>query len=362
MQVFELHFNPGAKKDKIIDSFVYEPENSEKRLGNLYMAGELVNAMPQNSQFLNNLSSLIKKEYYRAGQKTCEASFQETLKKTNEFLDKQARAGNVGWLGNLNFTILAFKDLILSFTKTGDMKILLIRNGEILDLGQNLEFQDTEPYPLKIFENIAAGKLAQNNKIVVLTKDLFSVFEKNKDLLNQFSRLSDKKDLKEILRINREVLSKVSGICLLLIANALTPGKIFSLGRTPSLYHRFKNLNLLKFRNHKLPMENRSQAKRTTVFKRWNLLFALTLVLIVGFLVFGNERKKEIQEIQQKIEEIQSKITMAENFLILKDQEKAKELFEEAGILIIPLVKPGAPLRDKALYLQKSIEKQLQAQ
>ena len=38
MQIFEFHFNPKLKEDKVFDSFVYEPESSyEKKLGNLYI-------------------------------------------------------------------------------------------------------------------------------------------------------------------------------------------------------------------------------------------------------------------------------------------------------------------------------------
>ncbi len=65
MQIFELHFNPKLKEDQIFDSFVYEPENTyEKNLGSLYIVGELQNALPQNSKFLDDLAKIIKKNYY----------------------------------------------------------------------------------------------------------------------------------------------------------------------------------------------------------------------------------------------------------------------------------------------------------
>jgi len=61
MQVFELHFNPRGKEDLIFDSFCYEPENIfERRMGGLYMAGLLKNALPQNARFLDNLARTIK--------------------------------------------------------------------------------------------------------------------------------------------------------------------------------------------------------------------------------------------------------------------------------------------------------------
>ena len=64
MKIFELYFNPKTKEDKIFESFCFNPENIyEKKLGNLYMVGELSNALPQNINFLNNIASVIKKEY-----------------------------------------------------------------------------------------------------------------------------------------------------------------------------------------------------------------------------------------------------------------------------------------------------------
>jgi len=129
MRVFEFHFNPKAQEDKIFDSFIYEPE--------LYMAGELSQVLPQNSQLLNNLALTIKKAYQT------HSSLGEVIKKANEFLEKETKAENVSWLGNLNFSVLSFKDYILNFTKVGNIKILLQREGELLDIGQNLEFQDT---------------------------------------------------------------------------------------------------------------------------------------------------------------------------------------------------------------------------
>ena len=70
MQAFELYFNPNKRDDLFLTSSIYTPTNIyEQRLGNLYVVGELTQAMPQNSHFLANLSSAIKKEYYASGLK-----------------------------------------------------------------------------------------------------------------------------------------------------------------------------------------------------------------------------------------------------------------------------------------------------
>ena len=302
MQVFELHFNPKSKDETIFDSFIYEPENIyERRLGNLYMVGELTNSLPQNSHFLNNLSAAIKKEYYSSGlKKSCEISLRDSLKKANEFLDVQSREGNVSWLGNLNFAVLNLKDFSLNFTKVGKMKILLARNGEFLDISQNLELQDIEPYPLKVFGSIATGKLTQNDKIIVLTKDVFSMISQDKDFLNQLSKISDKKGLKEILKTKKQILSEVSGICLLLIAgNGLPSPETITLRKElpkfsfrKVLFNPFSKLRFsFKVPKIKLTISNpvrklKISNKVNGVKKKLILVLVLILLLAVSFFIF----------------------------------------------------------------------------
>lgn len=224
MQIFEFHFNPKQKEDLVFDSFCYEPENVyEKRLGSLFLIGEIKNAILQNLKFLDNFASFFKKEYYSAPIKLSpEASLKEGLKKANEFLEGVAKSGDVSWLGNLNLAILSLKNFELNFAKVGMIKILLLRQGQIIDIGKNLEFSEIEPYPLKIFGNIVSGKLTENDIILVLTQDIFNFFSEQ-NLLSEFSELSkqddgagvNEKKLKKILKAREKELLKNSGVCFL---------------------------------------------------------------------------------------------------------------------------------------------------
>ncbi len=228
MQIFELHFNPKLKEEQVFDSFVYEPENIyEKKLGSLYMVGELHNTLPQNLKFLNNLAKVIKKNYYTLSFKSPEKALSQSSKKANEFLAEEVKNENVSWLGNLNFTILSLDGFNLTFTKTGELKILLLRGGEIIDIGKNLDLREIEPYPLKIFLSIASGKLSPNDLILVLTKDIFEFFQQQ-NLLAKIAQASsqdeiDSKKLKNILPsslFTQGEGSKISGICFLSVVKA----------------------------------------------------------------------------------------------------------------------------------------------
>jgi len=218
MQIFELHFNPGAKEDLIFDSFCYEAENIfERRVGNLYMVGLLKSSLPQNSRFLDKLAKIIKEKFYGFSAHSPEKALREGLKKANEFLEKIAREGDVSWLGNLGFAVISLKNFDLNFTKVGNLKILLLRNGGIVDIDKNLDLQGIEPYPLKIFSNIIAGNLTEEDKILVFTEEVFQLFS-SENILSQISQLIpfDEKGLKKILKQSEEKLLKISGTCLII--------------------------------------------------------------------------------------------------------------------------------------------------
>lgn len=371
MRVLELHFNPKNKRDNLCESFVYEPENVfEKRLGSLYISGELKNPLPQDANFLKNLSLVLKGEYYNAGlKKTIEASFEDALKKSNEFLEEISRKGNVGWLGNLSFIALNFQNFILTFAKVGDIKIMLQRDGELTDIGQNLEFQDIEPYPLKVFSNVAVGKLAQNDQIMIATEDVFSALSRKGDLLGRLSRVNKEGELKEFLKENRQSLGEASGLCMLLTVsedlklkesvNFQQEGPKFSfrddiykptLAMFAPAAKKINKVSLLF--SLKIP-QIKFEAK---VFKKTAPVILLAIILIAIFLIFNKEKQTELAESEQKLSAAQEKITMAESLLILKQEEKAKILFGEASDVLASLIKNKGPLQAEARVLQESIE------
>lgn len=322
MEVFEIHFNSlhrhplkerRAESDLIFDSFCYEPENiEEKKLGSLYMVGELRNPLPQNLQLLEKLSQVIKENYYNLSSSLPERAFKESLKKGNEFLDKEIKKENVSWLGNLSFAILAVipdskiptKKWEINFAKTDTLKILLLRGGKIIDIGKNLEFQDFQPYPLKIFLNIATGKLAAEDKIMVLTKEVFSLFNlsenknqrplANQSLLDKIANSFpfEEKKLKEILKERKKELSEISGVCLLIrlteISTKRRKPKILTFQKKLekfSLAQVFQ-LFLSPLKNLKFPKPTKKLVITEGFKKNLILVFILIFFFLLGYLIF----------------------------------------------------------------------------
>ena len=380
MQIFELHFNPKLKEDQIFDSFVYEPENIyEKKLGSLYAVGELRNTLPQNLKLLDDVAKSIKKNYYTFSQKFPEKALSQSLKKTNEYLAEKVKKENVSWLGNLNFAVFSLKDFNLVFTKTGYIKILLLRAGQIIDIGKNLDLRKIEPYPLKIFLNVVSGKLFQDDKILVLTKEIFEFFLQQ-NLLTKIAQTEnlDSKKIKEILPsslFTKGEGSKISGICFLSVVKTEPTKKhgaiLFQSEKKfsfPKIRFPFKlpkiikkpSLPKIKLPKIKIPTMGPIIEKlrpKTKIKKRLILILVLAFVLLLGFLIFKQAVGRKENEIKTSLIEIQEKINQAESFLIFKNEEEANALFKEAWKEILLLTETKS---SDIIDLKQSIEESLE--
>src|SRR3989338_7173036 len=351
MKVFELHFNPKkVKEDKIFDTFLFEPENIfERRLGNLYLTGELEHILPQNLQFLERISSHVKKEYYRVSERSPENALKESLRKTNEFLAEEVERGNVQWLGNFHFTSLSLKNFFFNFTKVGGFKIFLLRGGQIFDIGKNLEFEEIQPYPLKIFGNIVSGKLALGDKILVLSKNIHDIFAQQ-NIIVDIAKLPEieEKKIKAIFQKKENVIRESSGVYLLIDITEdiremepktkkekITIEKI--LPRSPRL--KIPSLKVPSLTGFSLPRINflikfptlpKTQRFKTSNFKKKSILiFSLVLLLFVGNFIFNIEREKEIKKTQTLLKEFESELTIAEKVFLAKNTKGANSLYQK---------------------------------
>ena len=387
MQVFEYYFNPKLKPDLIFESFCFEPENIyEKRVGSLYMLGVLKNALPPKAHLLDKLSKVIKEKYYTPTAKSPEKSLKDSLKRANEFLEDLTKGGDVSWLGNLSFATLSIKNLELNFSKVGDVKIFLLRGNKLTDIDKKVKIEDIEPYPLKIFLNVVAGKLTEDDIILVLSKEIFEFFEQE-DLLSEMTKICPFKEKKfrEILSNKEKKFTALSGICLLIVLSseklaarkktimAQLEEKEFSFKEIlPVIISFFKKLKLPKIKlpslalpllilpKPKIPqfeffldglrdkLEN-LKLKSQIFFKKKKVILVLSLIFlfIVGFFIFQREAKKQIIEHKNILSQIQEQKTLAESLLILSSPQSLSEanlLFKESWTKLSPLVKIASTL------------------
>lgn len=411
MKVFEFHFNPPKQSEiiagqakTIFDSFCYEPENVyEKKLGSLYIVGLLKNPLPQNLRFLDRLSQVIKEKYYTLSfGREPEKSLIESLKAANEFLAEEVKKENVSWLGNLSLAVLSltsyqkpWEQFVLSFTKVGDLQIFLIRGNQIIDIGSQLEFQELEPYPLKIFFNIASGRLSENDLILVLTPEIADFFTRpalpakeepeqvDQNLFEKIANLSPFNEIKlrEIFRESEPGLSKISGICLLIfLTKEIAPLKkevvlptvkelslkeifILSLKNLAKVFRVIVNPARLLFQKIsqiftrkekpskkkiklsllqlKIPSLPRFKIKKSKIlntllsenFKK-NLITILLLIffLILGYFISQKEKEERLEQYQNQLNQFQEKLNRAENLLMIG--KISPEIEQEINLLL----------------------------
>ncbi len=386
MKVFEFHFNPKIKSNLVFDSFCYEPENLyEKRMGSLYIVGFLKNVLPQNTRFIEKLVKVVKDKYYRSTTGTPEKSLKATLKTANEFLEGITQKGDVSWLGNISFTILSLKDFKLNFTKVGNIKILVLRGGKIIDIDKKITLQDIEPYPLKIFINTVSGKLTENDVILVLTEDIFDFFQKQ-DMLNEIAQLTPltEKGLKEILNKKEELLFEISGVFMaVLLTKEVFLGKKETV--SPKLLKKFSLkeafspfLNLFKkIRKSTFPSlglktklmlpqiivtktklsSSRKKVKAFFLNKKLSLIFVLVILLSLGFFLSRFEQERNIKIYNKDLAEIRQKLILADSLLILK--EASPEAIQEANLLLKETWEEISSLSKKVMGLPETLNYQV---
>ncbi len=226
MQIFQLHFNPNNKKKTTVDTFYYEPQDVyEKRLGALAVGGEIKNVSSPNKTLLNNLAYKIKSTYHALPTRTQQEALIAGLNEGNKFLSEKSIDGS------LSVAVLSIKNNKLEFSKIGNIKILISRNGEITDIGKNAE-DKTEN-----FGSIATGKIKKEDKLIILTKNIHKEFIKE-GLLSNFTKASpiSEKKLEKISEAQEQKFPKIPGICLLvdfsiktLKSNDTTTQKRFSI-------------------------------------------------------------------------------------------------------------------------------------
>ncbi len=411
MKVFEFHFNPKLEKETIFDTFYYEPENVyEKRLGYLFLAGELTKVLPQNVRFLKNLARVIKTNFYNLKANLPQTALKKSLKEANQFLERIVREGDVSWISNLNFVILNLspektkkKEIgryKLNFTKVGDIRIFLARTGKILDIGGEAGTEEIEPYPLKIFFNIISGRVAKGDRILIMTKEVARIFlaQKITEKIVELPSLNNK----NLSRILKEVEKTISGICLLVdldedekkrLTKKIVSKQKFSpfkktikfslskfylpkisrlsfpalpslskLPKFPKLPKPFPELPPFKL-SKKLTKINLllKEPRRPSFLRKKNIFLILGFVLFIflGSIVAKIEEKKEIARIELKIKEIQEKLDEGDNFLLLNQKKKANQLFSEAFEEVNLIKKRGTIFEDEINQLEEDIQDKL---
>jgi len=338
MQTFEFHFAPGGKEDKNFDTFLWEPKSAaEKKLGSLNMVGSASDTTPTNKEIIGKIAEVFKESYYSGEIKTPGRSLSLAAKKVNQYLADQVKKENVSWLGNLEYGVLTLKDYDINFTKTGDLKLILLRAGQIVNIGKDLEMQEIEPYPLKIFFNVVSGKLAEGDKLLIMTKDVYESMKK-KEILPQIARMNNV-TFESIEKLTADI--KMKGACLLIsfakeqkdqetkkatIVEKKEKRPAFKINWKPSFLTKIKLPKIKKDLKDKLKVSIKPKGQTIEKFKKSFLprkniiaIISLIIVLLFGLYFFGAKPNKEERETRAALENIEAQLENADSNNILKN-------------------------------------------
>ncbi len=323
MKIFEFQFNPKTKDDRFFGVFSYEAPKEQQEKGNMYMVGELQNALPNNAQFLNRLAELIRQEYY-SSEKQKQNGLQRlknALKKANTFLTEESKKENVSWLGNLNFLLLLFvpasrqggpasQGYTLYFAKVGSMKLWIARGGSLVDAGKSIESAKSQEVAGKVFGNVGSGKVVPRDRVIGVTQEAFDFFSKE-NFLQTISQFKEQKQFKSIFKSKQKEMSQLLGILFFVLVEALEQAQE-SNAHIPQLKLPILPIHIalpalpvprkipvptislpdISFLKQRLPFFTVSEAK-----KRIGLLSLLCFLLLLGFAVVGRERIKNSESL-----------------------------------------------------------------
>lgn len=380
MQIFEFYFNPKARGDRFFEIFSLEPapsfDGAPSRMtgrtskGNVYLVGELANALPQNSGLLQKLGKIVSQEYFSyPTPQSQETFFRALLKRANEFLAAELRQENVDWLLNLHVALLLIKNSerksFFAIAKSGTIQVFMTRGTNVVDLGKNIE--DSSSQGREVFGSIVSGFAFPQDKLLILTKDVYEALLKDQ-ALSDLSVLSKEQHFKEFFQKKNKIFSRVSGILFALLAEEFVPQvpklsflrkhilslRLPKLQLTFSQFLRFPISNLIRLR--KL---NRMKVRTDAFKQRVMLVGVLVVVLLGGFLLFQGERKEVFRQAQTIVLQIQVIQKEAHDALELSDQRSANILLQEAWKKASSNTGREVPFRETFVALQKELEQQL---
>ncbi len=351
MRVFELYFNPN-NKDKIFESFHYKPKDVyERKLGQLYMIGEVEEASNTNLSLLKDVFSSAREFYYENYSLSPEKAFKQTLKKLNSFIEEKEYSDKP------SIALISSKNFNIYLGKMGEAKILLLSEESTKDFGKDLN-----PVSGNFFQNMISGKMKKNDKLVVLTSEINLFFSKEKIIKEIAKESLNKKLLEKISALQKEKHPHISGVALIM-DNAISlkekEGKTIFKKRTENF--SFKNFFLQYLPSFKKIVPKRISFVKPNIeiklkppvkkFKK-SPLFLFLLLLVVVFLgsaFVGIENKIRTRRAEKELSLIEEKIETAKtekNFQLLEevfwDLERSKEdssIKEEAEALSASLKK-----------------------
>lgn len=176
-----LFNNPSETQHSDIFSYDYGKEDSKRKLGNLFIVGNVQNGQSDKeatsnekgseskdiSYIINLVASLAKREYYSKEDLTPKEAFSSALKKINGVIEEFFKNKDL----KINIGIFAVAGENINISKLGKFKILMVRDGKTIDILNNVDLFSKEAVQEKEFSHVISGKIAVDDKILAYYPD-----------------------------------------------------------------------------------------------------------------------------------------------------------------------------------------------
>lgn len=164
-QFKELLFRSNEESGIYFDVTSYSGATTqEKNLGHLFIISHIKFGDEDLSYIVSLALSLAKREYYSERslmEQNQKLAFNKTLQKLNEVLEEFLQNKQL----HLNMGLISISGDNIYISRLGKFRISLIRNGQLIDVLNNIELFSKEAENEKKFSNIISGKLQAGDKL-----------------------------------------------------------------------------------------------------------------------------------------------------------------------------------------------------
>ncbi len=343
MRIFELYFNP-KDEVKISETFRYKPKNAyEGKLGSLYMVGEILKPEKTDASFLQNFFHSVKETYYEDTSLPPEKALKETLKKANSFL-KERGSGK-----EISIALVVSKNFTVYLGKLGGVKTFLLTDKKEKDIGRELEGSASGG-----FYNMVSGKIKKEDKLIILTSEVYDFFEKESILKEIAQESLNETLIEKISSLQKEKFPNVSGVALVIEhAFCLKDKKTKTISKNRKERFSFRKMFLdtaSSLKKVKLPLKIKVprikiripsiKIKKPAMEKKPLALLLLLLgVVFFGVLIIGIESRTRHEKQKAEITKIEEKFYQGE-------EEENISLMKEALLDLELLIKDGGRDRE----------------
>ena len=159
-----------------IEILIEEPENIQHQgLGTLFGIFQIDDYSEDSSYIVNYLISIIKKEYFTRTNRGPIENFEAALHKANLALSKLASHENINWIGHIHAVCAVIEKNNLLLSQTGTATALLLRGKTLTEITE-IQPEQAELNPLKTFQDVISGRIEKNDKLLLVTNEIFEIF------------------------------------------------------------------------------------------------------------------------------------------------------------------------------------------